>query len=1348
MDRCRVEMDWQRSLSGVLWHKLLQRQQTWKLGSNFTFALILMVPPGRNYLVIRRSKSTLHPSARAKQGSCLIGEFETLEGHVCTWRRVADWVQTVFGCHWPSSDQFVAYLVARAAQPCGKTVPTQCYKTLLFMEAAGEVAHEARISSHPAVLNTLEELKVSLSAEKLGPPKQALQLFVSQVCSMERLVLAEQMPRYVRAFAWFKLFKLWGCLRYADTEGMPASSVVLEARGLRARLDRTKTSGAGKRLEVLRAFVVIKQMGRWQPSASEAYVRSVRANVEKAQAHIAKQIRQSMHGGDFLDEASIMVKVSELLLSLGCKEERVDEQIDALRSFAVLGPASPSWAQAAQMVQALLQQMLREAMWRTLSLQVCSMELLDAQVPGPVVEEIVQLYGSKTVFKFSFLSADSLEKFAKTLLVKTKLVDNAGSDAADIHPALGALRAVHASLHSPACQPVEKVTEIQPTLLSTSMHAGRMHGGDREELRKQFAADYPGAGLNERVLPSLQYLHTTKQQCAQKAWEWLPWRKVLSEEQAMKLKEKRSASKLEMVDLLAHASGIWEESMEGFAFCGHGHMNLWWAYVDAFISAYTRSPPDGFRQPAIQEAEEADRRVLQEIFHLLYKGWTMDKALQCVIKEREAFRTQLVCVPRVSRKPVVDKADMSLPKCDSVPGAALAAESCPSVPVCHAVQPGIHVAITDGGGNGSTAAWLVPQAHHDTLQPLRQKFLRLVADWGVLSRLETISASGIWDSVPEDEDADVGHLQAHTQPWKSAQDDPKLARSLLMQDVEAGFAYILPGGFAAAKQRWGGNLAAGKLGIVQAVGKKPRLIGDGSISGANGRCTIQERPRLPGLHGVQRFLSMCARESEWVALSFDVACAHKRVRVHDSEQGFGCFALEDELFVYRCCYFGAKYSAYWWSRVGGWITRMLHRFVWVSHALFLYVDDGMLVPKSVAPLLASACLAFLSALGVPLSWRKVQLRSEIVWIGWRFCFKTATAALPSDKVAKILDLLKPLCVAKAKVQRKHVEQVVGILIWYTTGASWLRPWLSTFYKLLYKPHAIPKKLSVQQFEQLRVVLGHDLSVRKPLPALDVDENWKLRSVCGSVVSSLHSQVLQAPRVHQGSVSVVFFSQNHPSTRTCEESVYAAKLFVKAVSTQAPFPLYWQMGGALIGAADAYATEADAGLGGWWLPTGCTLAPQNTLWFQISLQHSDLPAWFCSPQSKHCCAGSAGAAGFTHSAGARNSSATGAEHSCSGVRNIWADMLSRGKALEGFNMANRRCIDLATVVTKGINVAALQTVYVRCSSGCSETARAYLALRSNTPTNLFVTVCDSTVNDGVMDSFGNENTGSVPLVCPH
>ena len=66
-------------------------------------------------------------------------------------------------------------------------------------------------------------------------------------------------------------------------------------------------------------------------------------------------------------------------------------------------------------------------------------------------------------------------------------------------------------------------------------------------------------------------------------------------------------------------------------------------------------------------------------------------------------------------------------------------------------------------------------------------------------------------------DIDECHLQAHTQPWKSACDDPKLARSLLMQDDDAGFAYILTGGFAAATQHWGEILAAGRKAMEASV---------------------------------------------------------------------------------------------------------------------------------------------------------------------------------------------------------------------------------------------------------------------------------------------------------------------------------------------------------------------------------------------------------------------------------------------------------------------------------------------------------------------------------------------------
>ena len=45
-----------------------------------------------------------------------------------------------------------------------------------------------------------------------------------------------------------------------------------------------------------------------------------------------------------------------------------------------------------------------------------------------------------------------------------------------------------------------------------------------------------------------------------------------------------------------------------------------------------------------------------------------------------------------------------------------------------------------------------------------------------------------------------------------------------------------------------------QAGRVLALGKKPRLIGDGSISGANAASRVLEKVRLPSLHAVQRFM--------------------------------------------------------------------------------------------------------------------------------------------------------------------------------------------------------------------------------------------------------------------------------------------------------------------------------------------------------------------------------------------------------------------------------------------------------------------------------------------------------------
>ena len=127
------------------------------------------------------------------------------------------------------------------------------------------------------------------------------------------------------------------------------------------------------------------------------------------------------------------------------------------------------------------------------------------------------------------------------------------------------------------------------------------------------------------------------------------------------------------------------------------------------------------------------------------------------------------------------------------------------------------------------------------------------------------------------------------EPWNSAKVDESLMLSLLMKDLESGCAFVLEGNEEEeeARRHWGKHMGAGKLGIFHASGKKkPRIIGDGSISGANPSCRIREWVRLPGLHSAQLFFDVCQRAQ--VGGSF-FQC--QRVVLRGQERGFSCFVL-------------------------------------------------------------------------------------------------------------------------------------------------------------------------------------------------------------------------------------------------------------------------------------------------------------------------------------------------------------------------------------------------------------------------------------------------------------------------
>ena len=203
------------------------------------------------------------PSLRFGKGR----RASTLRKHVKTWMKVRDWMKKTFGHPWPRYPQeFALYLEARANEPCGRTVPGSIYKTFIFMEVAGEVEEADQMSRSYAVKNVLEEIAVRLEGSEPRFTRKAWHMPVAVVRALEEAVLDRELTRFVRAYSWFRLLKLWAGLRFSDTKGLPYGSLKMEEHGLSGVLAVTKTIGPGKKIALLKLYVSREawiEEGRW-----------------------------------------------------------------------------------------------------------------------------------------------------------------------------------------------------------------------------------------------------------------------------------------------------------------------------------------------------------------------------------------------------------------------------------------------------------------------------------------------------------------------------------------------------------------------------------------------------------------------------------------------------------------------------------------------------------------------------------------------------------------------------------------------------------------------------------------------------------------------------------------------------------------------------------------------------------------------------------------------------------------------------------------------------------------------------------------------------------------------------
>ena len=224
---------------------------------------------------------------------------------------------------------------------------------------------------------------------------------------------------------------------------------------------------------------------------------------------------------------------------------------------------------------------------------------------------------------------------------------------------------------------------------------------------------------------------------------------------------------------------------------------------------------------------------------------------------------------------------------------------------------------------------------------------------------EALPSSHQWPHVPDAHPLRLP-LEACQGNWKPAEAEPDLTQSLIDSEIANGWVELFQGSEADARLAWPQGIAVGKLNVVTAEGKDPRLVLDSTVCQVNPSCCLPEKVVLPSAADVRSAFQPEDAHGLWLGASLDVKAAHKRVMVKASDRGLLLFRFQGKLYYYKVCHFGARFSAYWWQRLGGVLVRLLHGFMAAQpHRLWLYVDDllaNLHRPVILKPICLNGCL--------------------------------------------------------------------------------------------------------------------------------------------------------------------------------------------------------------------------------------------------------------------------------------------------------------------------------------------------------------------------------------------------------
>ena len=188
---------------------------------------------------------------------------------------------------------------------------------------------------------------------------------------------------------------------------------------------------------------------------------------------------------------------------------------------------------------------------------------------------------------------------------------------------------------------------------------------DRCTLEKSFEARYPSEGLNDRTRPSDKLLSLVYSMVQTGEYRWIPWRQLLTMEQADEVSGKRTSKSAEqqLLALMAEAHGLkLEEADEvssspwrvhqlltvrafAFAIAGGCHLGPLKDFNLRFLEKYSGPPKTGYARTTAAEAEKFDQEVWRDVFQLVRESWSLQDAIVEIAITRDGVRKAFVSTP-------------------------------------------------------------------------------------------------------------------------------------------------------------------------------------------------------------------------------------------------------------------------------------------------------------------------------------------------------------------------------------------------------------------------------------------------------------------------------------------------------------------------------------------------------------------------------------------------------------------------------------------------------------------------------------------------------------------------------